>query len=142
MPPNRVFIDTGGFVALRNRDEREHAAARATLRRLVAEGAQLVTSNFVFSETYTALLVRVGRTEAIGWGQRLRGGAAIEIVRIDEPLESRAWAILERHGDKRWSYVDATSFALMECEGIGEALAFDRHFAQRGIILSHERLGP
>jgi predicted nucleic acid-binding protein len=37
--------------------------------------------------------------------------------------------------DKRWSYVDATSFALMEREETAEAFAFDRHFTQRGLTL-------
>lgn len=31
-----------------------------------------------------------------------------------------------------WSYVDATSFTLMERLGIDAAFALDRHFAQRG----------
>jgi predicted nucleic acid-binding protein len=31
--------------------------------------------------------------------------------------------------------VDATSFALMEREGLREAFCFDRHFAQRGLTV-------
>lgn len=131
----RVFVDTSAFVALRNGGEQEHEAARAALSRLVSERALLVSSNYVFSETYTALLVRAGREEAIEWGRRFRAGGAIELVRIDEPIEQDAWAILESHADKRWSHVDATSFALMEREGITEAFAFDHHFAQRGLSL-------
>ena len=131
----RVFVDTGAFVALRNQGEREHEAARAALSELVAAHTQLLTSNYVFSETYTALLVRAGREEAIRWGRRFRAGEAIEMVRIDEPIEQEAWSILESHADKRWSHVDATSFALMEREGIAEAFAFDHHFAQRGLTL-------
>jgi predicted nucleic acid-binding protein len=130
-----VFVDTGAFVALRNRAEREHEAAREVLSRLVSERALLLTSNYVFSETYTALLVRVGRDEAIRWGRRFRAGEAIEMVRIDEPVERDAWSILESHADKRWSHVDATTFALMERERITEAFAFDHHFAQRGLTL-------
>ncbi len=131
----RVFVDTSAFVALRNGGEQEHEAARAALAGLVSERALLVTSNYVFSETYTALLVRAGREEAIEWGRRFRAGGAIELVRIDEPIEQDAWAILESHTDKRWSHVDATSFALMERERIPEAFAFDHHFAQRGLTL-------
>jgi predicted nucleic acid-binding protein len=131
----KVFVDTSAFVALRNRAEREHASARATLRRLVDQRAPLFTSNYVFAETYTALLVRVGRTEAIEWGRRFRAGDAIDLVRIDEPVEDAAWSILESHADKSWSYVDASSFALMESEGTAEAFAFDRHFVQRGLTL-------
>jgi uncharacterized protein len=130
-----VFLDTGAFVALRNSAEREHEAARRALAALVADRAQLLSTNYVFSETYTALLVRAGREEAIRWGQRFRSGAAVEVARIDEPLEERAWSILESHADKQWSYVDATSFALMERERITEAFAFDHHFAQRGLTL-------
>lgn len=128
-----VFVDTSAFVALRNAAEAEHERARAALSELLTEGAALFTSNYVFAETYTALMVRVGRSEAIEWGRRFRAGNAIELVRLEEDVESDAWDILERHGDKRWSYVDATSFALIERDGSGEAFAFDAHFSQRGL---------
>lgn len=131
----RVFVDTGAFVALRNRAEREHEAARAALSELVSERVPLITSNYVFAETYTALLVRTGRKEAIEWGRRFRAGEAIELVRVDEPIEAEAWSVLEAHADKQWSYVDASSFALMEREGVTEAFAFDHHFIQRGLTL-------
>ncbi len=131
----RVFVDTGAFVALRNAAELEHACARATLEALVRERVPLFTSNYVFAETYAALLVRVGRREAIAWGESFRAGSAIELARVDESLEESAWSILAAHDDKRWSYVDATSFALMEQEGATEAFAFDSHFAQRGLKL-------
>jgi uncharacterized protein len=128
-----VFVDTSAFVALRNAGEAEHERARAALSELLAEGAALFTSNYVFAETYTALMVRVGRAEAVEWGRRFRASGAIELVRLEEDVEGDAWEILERHGDKRWSYVDATSFALIEREGGGEAFAFDAHFGQRGL---------
>lgn len=128
-------MDTSAFVALRNRAEREHESARAALARLVAARAPLFTSNYVFAETHTALLVRLGRLEAIEWGRRFRASEAIELIRVDERVEEEAWSILEAHADKPWSYVDASSFALMEHEGTAEALAFDRHFAQRGLTL-------
>lgn len=131
----KVFVDTSAFVALRNRAEREHEAARAALSALVAERAQLFTSNYVVAETYTALLVRVGWEEAVEWGRRFRGSGAIELIRVDEQVEEDAWSILEAHADKAWSYVDATSFSLMEHERVGEAFALDRHFAQRGLTL-------
>jgi predicted nucleic acid-binding protein len=138
-----VFVDTSAFVALRNESEAEHEPARKALADLIGEGVSLFTSNYVFAETYTALLVRVGREEAIEWGRRFRAGAAVELVRAEPEVEDRAWEILERHRDKRWSYVDATSFALIERDGGGEAFAFDSHFAQRGLqVLPEPALGP
>ncbi len=134
-----VFVDTSAFVALRNGAEAEHERARATLSGLISEGAALFTSNYVYAETYTALLVRVGRAEAIEWGRRFRGSEAIELVRLDQKVEDAAWEILERHGDKQWSYVDATSFALIDRDGGGEAFAFDAHFGQRGLRVHPDR---
>jgi uncharacterized protein len=130
-----VFVDTSAFVALRNQSEAEHEQARAALAELIEAGVTLFTSNYVFAETYTALLVRVGREEAIEWGRRFRAGEAIELVRLEREVEEEAWEILEGHGDKRWSYVDATSFALIQRHGGDEAFAFDGHFAQRGLRL-------
>lgn len=128
-----VFVDTSAFVALRNESEAEHSQARTILAGLIEEGAALFTSNYVFAETYTALMVRVGRGEAIEWGRRFRAGGAIDLVRLDRATEEKAWEILEQHDDKRWSYVDATSFALIEHDGGGEVFAFDTHFSQRGL---------
>ena len=91
-----VFIDTSAFVALRNSSEAEHERARSALADLISEGVALFTSNYVFAETYTALMVRVGRGEAIEWGRRFRDGGAIDLVHLDRPTEERAWEILER----------------------------------------------
>ena len=86
-----VFVDTSAFVALRNESEAEHERARAALSGLIDAGATLFTSNYVFAETYTALMVRVGREEAIEWGRRFRAGGAIDLVHVDRPVEDRAW---------------------------------------------------
>ncbi|MGI8941376.1 MAG: type II toxin-antitoxin system VapC family toxin [Actinomycetota bacterium] len=133
----RVFVDTSAFVALRNKAEREHEAARAARTALVVE-ARLFTTNYIFAETFTTLMMRVGRAEAIAWGRGLRETRAIELLRVDEGIEEEAWRILESHADKTWSYVDAVSFAVMDREGSSEAFTFDRHFAQRG----HRMLPP
>ena len=65
-------------------------------------------------------------------GHRTRASGAIEVVRIDVAAEEDAWDLLERHDDKRRSYVDATSFALM-ARGHRRGVRFDRHFTQRAL---------
>ena len=132
----RVFVDTSAFVAARNVRDRAHDAARVAFANLTTERAALFTSNYVVAETYATLLARVDRAEAIEWGRRVRAGAALEVVRVEAAVEDEAWAVLESHADKAWSYVDATSFALMAREGTDEALAFDRNFEQRGLRLA------
>jgi len=131
----KVLVDTSAFVAMERRSEREHAAAHDALAALVERGADLIATSYVFAETYSTLLNRDGRWLAIQWGASMRSGAGIYFVQADKELEDAAWAILESHDDKDWSYVDAVSFALMEREGLSTAFAFGEHFRQRGLAV-------
>lgn len=127
-----VLVDSGAFLSLEDPDEASHGRCRETLRELVAEGRRLLTTNFVFDETYTLLLVRLGRDPAVAWGEAFRRGSLVELVRVREEDEERAWEIIGEYDDKDFSYTDATSFAVAESLEIEEAFALDRHFEQYG----------
>jgi predicted nucleic acid-binding protein len=60
--------------------------------------------------------------------------ASVTVIRVDPEDERRAEAIIRQYDDKDFSYVDATSFAIMERLGVQHAFAFDRHFVQFGFI--------
>jgi predicted nucleic acid-binding protein len=47
-------------------------------------------------------------------------------------MEDAALAWLRRHDERRYSFVDATSFALMRSMKIKDALAFDADFSAAG----------
>jgi len=51
---------------------------------------------------------------------------------VTEHLEQQAYQILERFSDHAFSFVDATSFALMRQERLRHAFAFDVHFRTAG----------
>jgi len=98
------------------------------LRHFSKKEIPLVTSNFVLSETYTLILYRMGRSAAIRITERIR--ESYEIERISEEDEKTAWKIIADFYDKEFSYVDATSFALMTRLGLTRAFSFDDHFSQ------------
>jgi predicted nucleic acid-binding protein len=58
----------------------------------------------------------------------------VTIIRVDEALENEAWTWLRRHDERVYSFVDATSFAVMRRFGIFEALAFDGDFSAAGFV--------
>lgn len=93
-----------------------------------------MTTNFVFDETYTLFLTRLGHARAVAWGHEFLSGRIVQSLRVEEPHEVRAWHIILEYGDKSFSYTDATSFAVMESIGCDLALSRDSHFRQFGSL--------
>lgn len=126
------LIDSSAFLSLEDVDEVSHAAALDAYRGLVDARTPLMTTNFVFDETYTLLLTRLGRQRAVAWGDRLLGSAMVRLMRVSRQHEEQAWDIIRNHEDESFSYTDATCFAVAEDLCIETALALDRHFVQYG----------
>ena len=88
-------------------------------------------TNFIVGETHGLVLSRLGS----GLARRWLFGNVWPIERITADDEVRARDILRRYDDKSFSYVDATSFSVMERLGIRQAFSFDPHFEQYGLEL-------
>lgn len=123
-----VFVDTGAFYAAINRNDENHREATALFHDAMEEEWRLITSNFVVAETHALILSRLGRDLAAAW---LRSIPA-SVVRISKADEDKAKRIIFGYRDKKFSYCDASSFALIERLRIREAMAFDSHFEQYG----------
>ena len=124
-----AFVDTSFWFARAIARDRRHANALELSARLPNE--RLVTSNLVLGETWTLLSRRSGYRSAIRWLDVLRS-ERIVVERVDAVLEDEAWAWLRVHDERPYSFVDATSFALMRKLRITDALAFDGDFAAAG----------
>lgn len=129
----RVFLDTGGFLALLVAEDANHARARELFDLASAEKWQLFTTNSVVVETYSVLLARArdGRRAAIAFLDAVLGDS-YRVERVRKADEERAVALVRAHEDKTYSLCDALSFVVMERLGITDAIAFDRHFRAYG----------
>lgn len=123
-----VIWDTSGVVAFIRADDPHHEEAMACVHRMERERERLVLTNFIVSEVYTLLLARISPEIARRW---LRENP-VAPERVSKADEERAKEILLGQEDKDYSYVDATSFAVMERFGMETAFTFDRHFEQYG----------
>lgn len=123
-----IFVDTGALFAAANAKDKDHQKAKDFLTKLAEEKVIILVINFITAEIYTLMLRKIGRDEAIEYVEKLRNTAEIE--RISEEDENKAWQIILRYQDKDFSYVDATSFAVMERSGIRDSFAFDERFEQ------------
>ncbi len=127
-----IFVDTSFWIGYGMAADDRHAAALAVFD--THETSPLVTSNLVRGETWTFLRRRSGHDAAIDFLDRLEGAARVEIVRISRELEDEALSWLRRHDEREYSFVDATSFALMRSLRIREAFAFDGDFTAAGFV--------
>ncbi len=89
----KVFLDTGAFLALADEDDDHHAAAKAVYAHLLQTQAQLFTSNFVLSETYTLIRSKVSHPAAVEFMKRL-DPTGIRALRVSEAIDHTAKAIL------------------------------------------------
>jgi len=124
----RVLVDTSAVYALLDRSDTCHAAARDSVEELKRTRSEPLLTNFIQAECHALALSRLGPELVRKW--LLRNVWAVERVTVDD--EAKAKEIIGKYTDKRFSYTDATSFAVMERLGLRTAFAFDPHFRQYG----------
>jgi predicted nucleic acid-binding protein len=124
------FVDSSYWVALRLRRDANHEAAV----RLWAPGQAILTTNHVIGETWTFLRRRDGHPSASAFLDAVEAADWLAVVHVDVATEREARAWLRRHDERIYSFVDATSFAVMRRERLAEALAFDGDFSAAGFV--------
>ncbi|HSB68444.1 MAG TPA: PIN domain-containing protein [Candidatus Methylomirabilis sp.] len=142
MRAGRVFIDTGAWFAVQVADDAHHEMAGDTFGKLLGGGRALVTSNLVIGETYTLLRVSKGYREAKRFLDLLGQSRRVDRLYITEPLERQAYEILDGFADHPFSFVDATSFAVMRQQRIQHTFAFDAHFVTAGFLRIPQDVRP
>ncbi len=89
-------------------------------------------TNHVRGETWTWLRSRTWHQRAVEFLDGIEEEGHVQVAQISEQQEDDALSWLRRHDERKYSFVDATSFAYMRAKGITEALAFDGDFAAAG----------
>jgi uncharacterized protein len=131
----RVFMDTGAYFALASPRDSHHDEALRIHDRILHYRSHIFTTNFVLAETHALILARVGRDPAAQFLADLDASPTTTLIRITEGDEQRARDLIWHYQDKRFSYTDAASFAIMERLQLTTAFAFDRNFIQYGFTV-------
>jgi uncharacterized protein len=130
-----VFVDTGAWIALALVRDPLHERAVDAWDELIATGARLRTSVPVVLETFTFLDRHAARDVALAWKESLEELESLSVLECTSADLERAWPYFARTDLHKLSAVDASSFAIMEREGIRRAFAFDHHFAAVGFLM-------
>ena len=128
----RLFVDTSAWFAYINRKDPDHAAISKVLQDFTG---RLVTSNFVFDETVSLCLYRMGHAVASTAGNVLLDPLVVDLIRLTSNDEQTAWQLFRERGDHRFSFTDCTSFVLMRRLNLHTAAALDEDFRAEGFVV-------
>ncbi|OIO74457.1 MAG: hypothetical protein AUJ85_05580 [Elusimicrobia bacterium CG1_02_37_114] len=124
-----IFVDTSAMYAYFDKSDNEHAI---TISQIQEIQIPLVTTNYVIDETITLLARNLGTHLAYKIGTDLLNEYFAKIIRVSLDDEKNALEILHKYSDKKFSFTDCISFAIMEKMKIKSAFSFDEHFKQYG----------
>ena len=128
----RVFVDSGAWIALALIRDPLHHRAREAWDTLVGAGARLYTSVPVVLETVTFLERNTARDVALAWKDSLDEVKHLRILACSVANMKQAWKYFARTDLHKLSAVDASSFVLMSRAAIRVVFTFDHHFAAVG----------
>jgi predicted nucleic acid-binding protein len=132
-PPEALFIDTWGWLALADARDPAHAQVVAARRARTGPGS-LITSDYVLDETLTRLFSRAAFAQARKFSDAILAagaGGQLRIERITEERFDAAYKLRIRYRDKPGiSFTDLTSFVVMRELGVKHVLTADAHFTQ------------
>ena len=133
----KVFIDTWGWLTLRDRDESRHEDVKAFYRQFRNQNGIIYTSDYVLDETITLVFKRLPFKTA-----------KESLTKIDKAIEEGylqvEWVTLERfekakglrlkYQDKpKISFTDLTSMVVMKELGVMDIITGDEHFVHVGM---------
>jgi len=127
-----TFLDTNGWMALLNSDDRLHSSAVEAWREIGRRRGIVVLTDWIIAETGNGL-ARTERRKAFAGAVRLLPTIPeVRLILIDEDLITRAVDLYQARPDKDWGLVDCSSFVVMTRENIRDAMTSDRHFSHAG----------
>ena len=120
-----------------NSRDRHHDLCVETDRRLEKEGYAAITSDYVFDEALTSLHAAAGPTVAVVFADLLLSRVSAEellLVQVNQARQRKALELFRRlcRSDRRLSFADCTSLAVMQELKCRIAFTADRHFHRGG----------
>ena len=124
-----IFVDTGAWFALAVQNDPDHEAAVVWLRQ---NRTPLLTTDYILAETATLLRMRDktlrGHRLAVRIATTIRREESTILEKVTNDDLDNALRIFRTYRDHLFSFVDCTSFAVMERLNVDRAFAFDHHF--------------
>jgi uncharacterized protein len=137
--PSKVFIDTGGWIAVTSEDDDLHTVGAPYFEAIVRGKARLFTSDYVLDESITRLRYDCGHAVALQFIrsiQEAERARSLEVLNVDRRTWIEATTRFERYADQDFSFTDCTSFVLAREAAVDAVFTFDHHFSILGFVIA------
>jgi len=125
----KVFIDSGVFIAYLNKRDRWHQQA---LYLFQEKNISPYTTELVISETYSWFLHQAGEEIARQFRLFVKAIPKLKIIFSGAEAFDSTAAMLDKHRGAKLSYVDAASLAILEAQKIATVWSTDYHLSLTG----------
>ena len=125
-----VFVDTSALLAVLDRSDERHAAARQTWTILLDGTHALLSHNYVLVETSAVLARRLGLDAVCVFERDVR--PVLDLVWVTREVHEASVGAHLAARRRALSLVDCISFEVMRRTGVRSAFAFDPHFREFG----------
>ncbi|MFB6273159.1 MAG: type II toxin-antitoxin system VapC family toxin [Salinibacter sp.] len=132
-----LFVDTWGWLSLRDRRESRHEETKAYFQEALQDSGSSYTTDYVLTETLTLLFKRLPFEDAWQGYQQIesaRRNEFLDFVWIDRDHFDQALQLRQRYSDKPdISFTDLTSMVVMQELDLRDVLTGDAHFEHVGM---------
>ncbi len=125
-----VFIDTSGFVALRNEDDTHFENAKKVMYSILKNDyGAIYTSDYVFDEAITLALRRTKNMKiSIDIGNYILKSKKIKLIFTTIDDFKNAWNFFLNYKNKQLSFTDCTILSIMNRLNLIYIFSYDTHF--------------
>ena len=134
----KVFVDTGGWVALFGANDANHRSAMGVYEHLKKIKGLLYTSDYIIDETITLTLARANHAQSAALGRALFESALVDIIPVAPDYLQASWEWYQKYKDKQFSFTDVTTLVIAKALGIRKVFGYDREFEKVGMELLKE----
>lgn len=127
---NKIFLDTCALFAYFDKSDIEHKKISEFID---SSTFKLFTSNYIVDELITLLRYRKFSIDILKqfideiWMQSF-----CKLIYVSPAIEQKAWKLLVKYKEHRFSFTDCTSFIIMRENSITSVCSMDHHFKLMG----------
>lgn len=125
-----IFVDTSVFLAALAKEDNNSAVASETLATLAQNGELLIASNYILVESYALIQRRMGMDAIRDFQKTILPSLSIAWINMEE--HQRALTQFLSENRRSLSFVDCSSFEIIQRLQVEKVFAFDSHFRERG----------